>query len=123
MKRYFLCAYDSMYEGLYGMKDYCVEEFEDNTKISEVYEILNEMSRNVIANCGIVEECVDRDDYDTQEKYEAALNEKEDELLDGYILKIKEEFNNISIDELNELLSSLDDDKFAAIYCEDIDEE
>ena len=118
MKRYFIYACEQMYGGYHGMYTSGVFEFNDSWTEDEIYkEYVCQMSFEVMETYGeIIENLIDRDEYDDEEEYYEALDEAMWENVDGYALKIRDDVT-LSTAELDRLSSELGEDLFVKRYC------
>ena len=124
--RIFIYACESCYSGLHGIEDFCIEEFEIYNK-NPIWAIRNigmELSHNVIENYINVNEdylnCNGAEDFDSEENYWEAYNYAISEHIEWYAYKIKDEFNDMTIKDLEEIAASTGPQSFIKKYCEEV---
>ena len=125
--RIFIYACESFYGGLNGIEDFCIEEFEIYNKnpIGNIRDIGMELSQNVIENYINVDrdylDCDGPEDFDSEDDYWEAYSEVVNEHIEWYAYKIKDEFNNMTIKELEEIAATVTGPQsFIKKYCEEI---
>ena len=122
--RIFIYACESCYGGLHGIEDFCVEEFETYNE-SLIRDIGMELSQNVIENYINVDrdylDCDGPEDFDSEENYWEAYNYAVYKHIEWYAYKIKDEFNDMTIKELEEIAARVTGPQsFIKKYCEEI---
>lgn len=120
----FIYACENFYGGLHGIEDFCVEELETYDK-KLVRDIGIELSQDVIENYINVDrdylDCCGPEDFDSEEDYWEAYNEAVGEHSEWYAYKIKDEFDNMTIKELEEIATRITGPQsFIKEYCEEI---
>ena len=124
--RIFIYACESFYGGLHGIEDFCIEEFEAYNKnpIDNIANIGIALSQNIIENYINVDEdyldCNGPEDFDSEENYWEAYNSAVSEHSEWYAYIIKDEFNNMTIEELEGIAASTGPQSFIKEYCEEI---
>ena len=118
MKKWLLYACEDQYCGLHGIEDYCVIEAPDNWDEDHVYsEYIPEMSECVMQSYGnILENLVNREDYNSEEEYWEALNDAIKENINGYVAQVRDDIKESS-EELDEILCQLGVESFSKKYC------
>ena len=120
----FIYACENFYGGLHGIEDYYIDEFETyNERI--VTNIGIDMSQDVIENYINVDEdyldCNGAEDFDSEDDYYEAYNEAVNEHIEWYAYKIKDEFNDIPIKDLDKIVATVTGPQsFIKKYCEEI---
>lgn len=119
----FIYACENFYGGLHGIEDYCIDEFETyNGRI--ISNIGTELSQDVIENYINVDEdyldCNGAEDFDSEDDYWEACSEAINEHIEWYAYKIKDEFDNMTIKELEEIAAGTEPQSFIKEYCEEI---
>ena len=122
--RIFIYACESFYGGLHGIEDFCIEELETYNE-NLISGIGIELSLDVIENYINVNEdyldCDGAEDFDSEEEYLEAYHEGVDEHIEWYAYKIKDEFNDIPIKDLDEIATRITGpESFIKKYCEEI---
>ena len=122
--RIFIYACESCYGGLHGIEDFCIDEFETYNE-SLIRDIGMELSQNVIENYINVDEdyldCNGPEDFDSEDDYYEAYSDAVNEYMEWYAYKIKDEFNDMSIKDLDEIAARITGPKsFIKEYCEEI---
>ena len=122
----FIYACESFYGGLHGIEDFCIEEFEVYLK-NPIWYIRNigmELSQNVIEKYINVDEdylnCNGPEDFDSEENYWEAYNYAVYKHIEWYAYKIKDEFNDMIIKDLEEIAANTGPQSFIKEYCEEI---
>lgn len=93
---------ESIFCGLYGIYDVCVTEV-DNLK--EAHEISMEMGEELYDTYGYI---FSNSDYDEEERY-----------INTCIWTIKDEYQNVSVKELDSICAESDYKNFIKDYCEE----
>ena len=126
--RIFIYACESFYGGLHGIEDFCIEEFEISNK-NPIWYIRNigmELSQNVIKKYINVDEdyldCNGPENFDSEEEYWEAYNYAVYEHIEWHAYKIKDEFNDMTIKDLEEIAASTGPQSFIKKYCEEVPE-
>ena len=120
----FIYACENFYGGLHGIEDYHIDEFETyNERI--ISNIGFDLSQDVIENYINVDEdyldCNGAEDFDSEDDYYEAYGEAVNEHIEWYAYKIKDEFNNIPIKDLEEIVATVTGPQsFIKEYCEEI---
>ena len=122
--RIFIYACESFYGGLHGIEDFCIEELETYNE-NLISGIGIELSLDVIENYINVNEdyldCDGAEDFDSEEEYLEAYHEAVDEHIEWYAYKIKDEFNDMTIKELEGIAARITGPQsFIKKYCEEI---
>ena len=122
--RIFIYACESFYGGLHGIEDFCIEEFETYNE-SLIRDIGMELSQNVIENYINIDrdylDCDGPEDFDSEEEYWEVYTDMVNEHSEWYAYKIKDEFNNMTIKELEEIAATVTGPQsFIKKYCEEI---
>ena len=109
MKRYLIYACENIYQGLYGIEDYCIERFSDDFTEDKIYsEYVPGMSIDLMYSySNIIPE----------DMSEEELNEFIQENISGYVRQISEDFDNIPTAQLDNILCKLGVKEFERIYC------
>ena len=120
----FIYACENFYGGLHGIEDYYIDEFETyNGRI--ISNIGTELSQDVIENYINVDEdyldCNGAEDFDSEDDYWEAYSEAVNEHIEWNAYKIKDEFDNMTIKELEEIAATVTEPQsFIKEYCEEI---
>ena len=122
--RIFIYACENFYGGLHGIEDFYIDEFETyNGRI--ISNIGTELSQDVIEKYINVDEdyldCNGAEDFDSEEEYWEVYTDMVNEHSEWYAYKIKDEFNNMTIKELEEIAATVTGPQsFIKEYCEEI---
>ena len=120
----FIYACENFYDGLHGIEDFCIEELETyNERL--VSNIGIELSLDVIEKYINVDrdylDCDGPEDFDSEDDYYEAYSEVANEHIKWYAYKIKDEFDNIPIKDLEEIAATVTGPQsFIKEYCEEI---
>lgn len=107
----FCYAYENMYQGLHGIESGCVMEVDDNPKL-----MIQEIEEWAIPEIEYLIDWVRNDEYgDDEEEYDY-WNEELDGEYEWY--KIKDEFQNLSVNELDNAYNNEGYKYFVKKYCE-----
>lgn len=115
MNRYAIFAYDNLYGGLHGMFEIDVIECENDAEADSIGE---EMSREVIEEYPTIRYDLEAEldkDYDDDD-----WNDAIDEDIAYSIGRVKKEYDNLSLDELNDIFAEGDYEDFIDKYCDRI---
>lgn len=113
--KYYVYACDQTYGGLHGMYNTMIVDV--NSK-EEAEEYIPEMSRDLMESYDCIFEDVYETDYETEEEYWEAYEEIIQDNIDGYVKKIKPEFEDMDIYELDKIACDLGPELFKEKYCE-----
>ena len=120
----FIYACENFYGGLHGIEDYYIDEFETyNRRI--ISDIGMKLSQDVIEKyINVDEDYLDyngAEDFDSEDDYYEAYSEAVNEHIEWYDYKIKDEFNDIPIKDLEEIAARITGPQsFIKKYCEEI---
>ena len=120
----FIYACENFYGGLHGIEDYYIDEFETyNRRI--ISDIGMKLSQDVIEKyINVDEDYLDyngAEDFDSEDDYYEAYSEAVNEHIEWYDYKIKDEFNDIPIKDLEEIVATVTGPQsFIKEYCEEI---
>lgn len=109
MKRYLIYACENIYQGLYGIEDYCIERFSDDFTEDKIYsEYVPEMSIDLMYSYNNII---------PEDMSEEELDEFIQENISGYVRQISEDFDEIPTAQLDDILFELGVKEFERIYC------
>ena len=122
--RIFIYACESCYGGLHGIGDFCIKEFEEYNE-NLISDIGMELSQEVIESYINVDrdylDCDGAEDFDSEDDYWEAYSEAVNEHIEWYAYKIKDEFNDMPIKELEKIATTVTEPQsFIKEYCEKI---